>query len=838
MFFGRRSDGGQAILLLAIGASLLIALGGLAIDASDLYLVRRQGQNAVDFAAFAAGKQLASSIFTLSAPPRSGDPSVLAAHDFAALNGFNTVYSSNCDTATSSSFTAVWFDTAGTPCAATSGFITKVQVNVPAIAVNNIAIPSACQGPTRFACFQVTAMRRVDTSFARAFGYPSYYFTVSAVVLTTPQIQGYTLPPPVAAYLYQPQSGCNPAAQQCFNEAAPASRTNLSCTGGNCPTFWVRPGTHPAFNGTDGNVTIPIAGDIVTLESNGDMVVQDTTTFCDPYSGRTCRGASAVGAKGFALASGSTLYCGGFTGGGSANGLIPCTTAGQTPLANVAGNETSFASLATWRPTIDTSGLTDCGALVLNGDTVANSFTIAGAPACSSTSDPYTIQPGRYRYIVVNHGTYDFQSGLYDLTGVAPVNTVSGGSYRANGIDHSREMAGADFDLCTGGTAVSCPTLTASVWIGHGAGWYGAFSQGTLASCNGGGAGTSGGGGDATVIEGTGVSFLFESTAGGFVSTHETHGIILSSPGIGALTSVGGVPILFDVENSSFVHVDASGAGGEQDNQPGSQFGGLIFQTNTATAGGVEINPGLAGQNTPAVVGQIFAYSLTTFGTSGPAIDFTGDFGGISQPTIQTSGNAELEIVSSTSLTQAVDATGNAISGWETLTVNYTDEWALDAYDIYIKINNSQPVFFSQGIWSPTPAPGAALPPANNNPGDAFPANPGSAPAGYTAARDPITGQMTDWTYTVGSGANAPRYEVYGNWTWGHQRDLTGAQSGNYRAVVKYTFPTPAGTQVNVTTFLTDGDHCGDYYLVSAHFNNVGQPNQGAQSAGSVVLVR
>ena len=836
MFRGRRSEAGQAILLLAVGTSLLVALGGLAIDASNLYLVRRQSQNAVDFAAFAAGKQLASSTFSLTAPPRSGDASVLAAHDLAALNGLNTVYSTACDVATATSFTTTWYDAAGVACGATGGFVTKVDVNVPPVSVNGIPVPDSCQGTTRFACFQVTATRRVDTSFARAFGYSSYFFTVTAVVLTTPQIQGYTLPPPVAAYLYQPQTGCAPASQQCFDETLAAARANLTCAGGNCPTFWVRPGTHPAFNGTDGAVTIPIAGDIVTVESNGDMVIQDQTTFCDPYNGRTCRGGSAVGSKGFALAPGSTLYCTAFTGGGTASGLIPCTPTGQAGLSTVAGNETAFASLTAWRPSIDTSGLADCGALVLNGDTVANSFTIGGAPSCASASEPYTIQPGRYRYIVVNHGIYDFETGLYDLTGVAPVNTVSGAGYRANGIDHSREVAG-DFDLCTGGTATSCPNLTASVWIGHGGGWYGPLVNPVGGSCTGGG-GTGGGGGDATVIEGTGVTFLFEPTAAGFVSTHEVNGIILSSPGVGAMPAVGGAPLLFDVENSSFVHLDARGAGGDPDDQPGSQFSGLIYQTNTATAGGVELNPGLAGQNTPAVTGQIFAYTLTTFGQSGPAIDFTADYGGISQPTISTSGNRELEIVSSTSLTQAVDATGAPIVGWETLTINYTDEWALDAYDIYVKINNSQPVFFSQGIWSPTPAPGAALPPPNNNPGDAFPANPGTAPAGYTAARDPITGQMTDWTYTVGTGANAPRYEVYGNWTWGHQQDIAGARAGNYRAVIKYTFPTPAGRSVNITTFLTDGDHCGDYYLVSAHFNNVGQPNQGAQSAGSVVLVR
>ncbi len=113
-----------------------------------------------------------------------------------------------------------------------------------------------------------------------------------------------------------------------------------------------------------------------------------------------------------------------------------------------------------------------------------------------------------------------------------------------------------------------------------------------------------------------------------------------------------------------------------------------------------------------------------------------------------------------------------------------------------------------------------------------------SPPSGYTAALDPITGLNTDWTYTIGSGSSAATLEVSGNWTWGHEQDIAGAVTNNNRAIVRYTFPIPSGASSSITIFVTDGDHCGDYYLVTATFNNVGPPGGGSQAAGSVVLVR
>jgi hypothetical protein len=169
---------------------------------------------------------------------------------------------------------------------------------------------------------------------------------------------------------------------------------------------------------------------------------------------------------------------------------------------------------------------------------------------------------------------------------------------------------------------------------------------------------------------------------------------------------------------------------------------------------------------------------------------------------------------------------------YSTLTVNYTDEWSLDGYDAYVKVNNGSPVFFSQGIWTNTPGPGSPLPPPANNPGDQFPAYPNAGnPGSYTIAAG------TDWTYTIPNSNNAT-IEMKGSWTWGHQNDITGASSGNYTAQMLYTFPNPTGNFVSITVFLLDGDHCGDYAYANYTFKNTGLPGAGSQTIGSVGLVQ
>jgi hypothetical protein len=156
----------------------------------------------------------------------------------------------------------------------------------------------------------------------------------------------------------------------------------------------------------------------------------------------------------------------------------------------------------------------------------------------------------------------------------------------------------------------------------------------------------------------------------------------------------------------------------------------------------------------------------------------------------------------------------------------------LDGYDAYLKVNNGNPVFFSQGIWNPQPAAGDPLPPYNNNPGDQNPAYPNpAAPGPYTVAAG------TDWTYAIPNSGGST-FELKGNWTWGHQSDISGAASGAYVASAIYSFPTPVGNFISITIFVADGDHCGDYALASYTFKNVGSPSGGTQTVGTVQLVQ
>ena len=302
--------------------------------------------------------------------------------------------------------------------------------------------------------------------------------------------------------------------------------------------------------------------------------------------------------------------------------------------------------------------------------------------------------------------------------------------------------------------------------------------------------------------------------------------------------------MLFDVENPSFVHLDGSASydhdEGHGNGRAQNQFIGLIYQPSTIKGGGVEINSQLGQRGNPALVGQVFAYSYTSFGQSnGVAVDFSQGYGATNSP-IVSSGQQEASLISSVTLVQAKDSSGNPISGMETLVVTYTDEWALDAYATYVKVNNGNPVFFSQGVWNPAPAANQPQPPAANTPGDAHPARPNTAsPSPYTAASDPVTNLNTDWSLSIPNGTPTnSTFETSGNWTWGHERDIPNATIGPNTATIKFTFPTPAGTTVTITMFITDGDRCGDYALSTATMNNVGQPYSGGQGVGSVRLVQ
>jgi len=804
----RRRQSGQILPIAVVGFIVLAAIAGLAIDASRDYLIKRNAQNAADFAALAAAKEMTLS-GDVSVPLTSGSAAVTAAHDFAANNGFPTLNGNGCDSSAGGGFSATWFDVAGLPCNATSGFTNKVTVRTPVQALQFSSVPPVCQGSGQFSCVQVVITTNVAQLFASVIGINKAYVTVGAAAHAVLPGSTVNSPPPNALVLYELQTGCDPD-NQCFNEAAPVGRSQLSCSGGtnNCPTFWTLPGTKPQLYGYDGSAFSP-AVDYAAVESNGDMVTQDRTTICDPYNGLICAPNTAVGSSGFAIAGGAKAYCSKIGGGGTA--FTPCTTTGQPALNEIDANQGPFNPAAYWAPSVNTRGLANCGGLILNGQAVAGN--------CAKPGEPYLIEPGSYDYIVINHGTYEFDQGLYDITGTAPVNTQTGGGYFANGIDHSRE-GNADFDLCTGGQPNSCPGLTAGVWIGHGGGGFGAFVQPVNQSCAGGASGSTSGGGDNTIISGSGVVFRLEGNSGGLVTTNEVAGVVLAGAGVNALASVGGSPLLIDEENSSFIHLDAHA-------NNNNQLQGLIYQTSSATAGGVEINLGMSsGPNNSALTGQVLAYSFTTFGQSG-SLDFSNGYGAGTVSSIPTSGKNETSIIQSASLTAGAP-------GFQTVTVHYTDEWAMDAYDQFIKVNNGQPAFFSQGIWTTTPGPSAPQPPPNNNPGDQFPAYPNlGVPGSYTIK----SMNPPDWIYAIPN-SNGSSIEISGNWTWGHESDIPGANSGGDVATVKYTFPTPVGSYVSVSVFVLDGDHCGDYAYQSYTFKNTGQPGPGQQTVGATDIVQ
>src|SRR5258706_14181340 len=130
----RNNQRGQLLPIAAAAFLVMCALAGLAVDASRDYLVKRQAQNAADFAVLAASKQMTFA-GNLNTPIASNSAASIAAHDYVAKNGFKTIYSTGCDASSATSFTTTWFDVAGLGCGATTGFNNKGPVNSPPISL-------------------------------------------------------------------------------------------------------------------------------------------------------------------------------------------------------------------------------------------------------------------------------------------------------------------------------------------------------------------------------------------------------------------------------------------------------------------------------------------------------------------------------------------------------------------------------------------------------------------------------------------------------------------------------------------------------------------------------
>ena len=879
----RRRERGQVLPLVALGLVVITGFTGLTVDLGHQFVVKRQLQAAADAAALAAATTLGNGAPTqlYTTPTAYNNAAVIAAHDYAASDGFATTipasaggssanyYSPACYSGGGvSNFREMFFDSSyGTSCASgfpPSGFNTAVQVNIPPQVLPGAPpIPSQCQAGSGSPdnCVQVVITYRVTNYIMGVFGQANEYLQAVATAYANPFGQGGApLPQGYSAYLYEPATGCT---GQCYTPTVAPSKGALSCT--NCPTMWAQNiGGQLNINSENG-ATLPTPTHLPAVVSAGHIVNQENNLiFCDTYGGVTCGNNSApAGSTGYSLGPSANLYCGGVNAGNAV-----CTN--TTPPGNlqkVTGNSTTYSAQAYPMPTPATP-VNNCGGLILNGDPITSAnnppvFFDASGHALSSVNskcvpsptEPYTIEPGQYQYIVINHGQYEFEGGLFYIYGTAPVDTATVSStVEANGIDHSQEQTGVqkDWDLCqapvNNNPAASCPTLTAGVWIGHGMGCggnnkCGAQVNSTGVTCNNGQVtgGTTGGGGDKTDITGSGVSFYFTAASAGLVSTAEVDSIVLTGPNVGALATVGNRPVLINMQNpTAWSHLD--GNSGQN-----TQFSGMIYQTPSATGGGLDIDPGAGNHMSRpfTLLGQVLVYSLDFFGSgnngNGGAIDFTYGYGSAST-TPTGAGNNETSLVTIPS-----NALTSAGAGLEKLTVSYTDEWMLDAYDMSVQINSLATNYFSRPLWSIAPngyvqgSYSGVLPPQNGyTPSDANPRYMASGqgspyyvpPAPYVAG----TGTHEYTLHTDQGQTDDTVWDVSGDWSWGNQSNIAGANSQNYAASIAYTFPVPSGSTVNIQLHVVDGDHCGDYDNVSTTLANVSTP--GASLPGGVVLVQ
>jgi hypothetical protein len=556
--------------------------------------------------------------------------------------------------------------------------------------------------------------------------------SAQAIAWMRPSTAAVSLPPAVAVTLY-------PAAGS-FDGTKAATREDLTCA--NCPSLLDT--ADATIQGEDGALT-PTGQDQVAVVTSGAVEVGAAgAKICDPDGGG-CTGALGLDTTDET----QSYYC---TGTGACNQVGP----GGDLEGDLTTSVTTEAATdpPTWAPTVTTTALPTCGALELNGDTIVNSYEDPGSIAPSSpscTGDGTELVPGIYSYIVINHGTYSFAPGLYDITGAAPSVGV---------IDHSGEIA--DTDLCPQNQS-GC-ALTAGVWI------------------------TGGESGAPTVVSGTGVSFLL--TGGGFVATHEVASLHLTAPRVGGATDVGGAPLLIDLQAPGFIHLDcadpAPGAAG-------SLLEGLLYvvpdlpvvpPATPGVTGGVELSTSLG---SPELQGQVMAPSLYLFSDSPVSttvtvgVDFTDGYPEL-DPVLPRQPAVDEGLLTTEVMTQT--------PGWSDLTVTYTGDTPLDAYRLYVSRDLSAPEWFSEGVW-PTGYTGDHPPlPA------VYPELPPPSPA---YVQDPT--DVTAWTYIFPDGSSI---RVSGDWTWGPSATPTNGQQDT--ATVVYRFPDGTAPAEQIAVQLVSGE--------------------------------
>jgi len=868
----RGSQQGQVLAIFALTLSVLFGFAGLALDTAHGHGVQLQEQYIADATSISVAQLWkAEAGTTATGPPANAatDPAMLTAQTLATNNKIITNATPCVITSVSSGGTVdddvFYGDGTTSPppppagCATTPpAFKSKVEVSIPPT-LPSAQWPTSCNSPF-WTCVQVTTTQVVPNYLLGLVGFPSN--TVVATSISTANIPPKLIEePPVPP----------PYAEMSFEKATNFKTVNGYPTRGmyggncsNCTSHW-NTGVEAQIFGYDWAIACTGTAatcdhGVATATAPAIVGTGGRTEYCDSFQANTCQTVTSLGSYG--LATQSAVYCGTTTGGGT-----PCTTtlagaagAMQEPPAPTYPASGSALDGSSWvPPTVSFTGVPDCGALILNGDTVNDSYIHQGTtqnPACkATTAEPYIIQPGRYSSIVINHGRYQFGSGNYDLYGTgAPVNTATSGW--ANGIDHSNETA-ADWDLCTAGTITSCPTLTSSLWIGHGSAGaaslskggtgaglsVGAYSAGTYPSCTSSTDYQAAGGGDATHVMGRGVYFQFESNsdnaADGFVSTHEVSDIALGAPPLGTSQALSGVPMLFAVESDfAAVHLDGPGyaSPGTTDNANG--FFGLIWtihKGNTGSGsshplGGVEIDPGLAATKTawttgntahgyrPALYGQVIADSVAYFGSPGNAVDFSKGWGTVLPVAVP---NAQRRI--DPFLLQQLTVSPSPYAGYEIVSVVYSGFTAMDGFSSYITVKG-QPVYPSRPIWNGV----AVQPPPTNNPGDMYPADPTAT--GWTSTSTDSDG-FTLYTSGATTGKN---FSIGGDFTWGHQGAInpTSALPFGELAGISYQFPTIPDPTITVSWSLIDGTTsqgglCGNSTAGTLTFSNVGSAGSG-----------
>lgn len=755
----------------------------------------------------------------------------------------------------------------------TSGWTYRVEVAVPPLNVANVSTDCLT---AQWNCVEVIVQKRVRNYFEGIFGIPISMVRTDSWAYAEPSITNIantSMPPATALMVSEPHSpggfegNANyppnqfPSCAQILSGRASDVPYGLGSAGN---TFTRRPALYScqqlAILGVDSQnlnyapfcttaVPASCAGpgvDQYAVRSYGDVLLGSNLIVCDPFGRKQCptnqlpspdgnppTPSYTVGAQGFVLDAGvggpprrPVLYCRGYDPPQGAP-PYPCTNPfPRNPPNNdglnlMQGNGVGApaSNHQAWpvvgHPSV--VGLPNCGALVLNGGTVPRSACTRADP--NNTANPnWTISPGSYQYIVINHGTYTFDPGVYDIT---------------SSTDHTQiDLTGEtvqDVDLCPNVAASPCNNLRAGVWIGHGNGPFTGNYVPPSGTCVTGAVGPSGGGGDQTNVLGNGVTFVLESPSSHFVSTKEVNSIQLTAPNIGSSQRDAGIPLLFYASGPQYIHLDAT----TQSTATASGFDGIVYQVDNPGGGGVEMDTNIGQHKAPILRGQVFAYTFLSFGDDyGVGVDFSAGWGQPSSSAgVSTLGSFEGDIVSG-----QPSAIRGARGQPSRFIAHYRDEMPMDAYDISVSINGQAPIWYSRALWGSSGGPPFTAPPTPNPAAPAYPDDTPPGPPG-TLRTGPIAPPANgSGSYSAGGGGtiftpvNSPYSAtvkitdtsvIKPGWVWGRSERYR-QPTDSYTDDVEIDFIDPGISNLKLTITLVDGDACGDYSIARYGINTAG----------------